>query len=307
MLCFKRTLPIAALLSAFLTISLSIFAPGTALASATPVLDRIRDTGTVRVAHRESSVPFSFYDADKKPIGYAMDLCLRVVDKLRTELKRPDLKVQYVMVTSSSRIPTIAEGKADVECGSTTNTRERREKVAFTIPHYIAGSRMIVKTSSGIHKWDDLRGKTVVSTKGTTNITELRKVNDARVLGMNIIEAKDHGEAFAMVEAGKADAFAMDDVLLYGFRANAKKPSDYAVVGDMLTIEPYAIMLSKDDAEFKRMVDRAMTNIILDYEAEKLYKKWFLQPIPPNGAKLDIPMSFLLRDSFKYPSDKVAD
>ena len=300
---FSRALPSAVLLC----LSLSAFTPGAALASTSPVLDRIRDTGTIRLAHRESSVPFSYFDADKKPVGYALDLCLRVVDKLRTELKRPDLKVQYVAVTSSTRISTIAEGKAEMECGSTTNTRERREKVAFTIPHYIAGSRMIVKTSSGIRKWDDLRGKTVVSTKGTTNITELRKVNDARVLGMNIIEAKDHGEAFAMVEAGKADAFAMDDVLLYGFRANAKSPADYAVVGDLLTIEPYAIMLSKDDVEFKRMVDRAMTNIILDYDAEKLYKKWFLQPIPPNSAKLDIPMNFLLRDSFKYPSDKVAD
>ncbi|MFW6166293.1 MAG: amino acid ABC transporter substrate-binding protein, partial [Ralstonia sp.] len=294
---FSRALPSAVLLC----LSLSAFTPGAALASSSPVLDRIRDTGTIRLAHRESSVPFSYFDADKKPVGYALDLCLRVVDKLRTELKRPDLKVQYVAVTSSTRISTIAEGKAEMECGSTTNTRERREKVAFTIPHYIAGSRMIVKTSSGIRKWDDLRGKTVVSTKGTTNITELRKVNDARVLGMNIIEAKDHGEAFAMVEAGKADAFAMDDVLLYGFRANAKSPADYAVVGDLLTIEPYAIMLSKDDAEFKRKVDRAMTNIILDYDAEKLYKKWFLQPIPPNSAKLDIPMNFLLRDSFKYP------
>jgi len=286
---------------------LSIFAPGLALASSTPVLDRIRDTGTIRLAYRESSVPFSFYDTDKKPVGYAMDLCLRVVDKLRTDLKRPDLKVQYVMVTPSSRIPTIAEGKADLECGSTTNTRERREKVAFTIPHYIAGSRMIVKTSSGILKWDDLRGKTAVSTKGTTNITELRKVNDARVLGMKILEAKDHAEAFAMVESGKADAFAMDDVLLYGFRANARSPGEYAVVGDMLTVEPYAIMLSKDDAEFKHLVDRAMTNIILDYAAERLYRKWFLQPIPPNGVRLDIPMNFLLRDSFKYPSDKTAD
>jgi glutamate/aspartate transport system substrate-binding protein len=300
---FSRALPSAVLLC----LSLSAFTPGAALASSSPVLDRIRDTGTIRLAHRESSVPFSYFDADKKPVGYALDLCLRVVDKLRTELKRPDLKVQYVAVTSSTRISTIAEGKAEMESGSTTHTRERREKVAFTIPHYIAGSRMIVKTSSGIRKWDDLRGKTVVSTKGTTNITELRKVNDARVLGMNIIEAKDHGEAFAMVEAGKADAFAMDDVLLYGFRANAKSPADYAVVGDLLTIEPYAIMLSKDDVEFKRMVDRAMTNIILDYDAEKLYKKWFLQPIPPNSAKLDIPMNFLLRDSFKYPSDKVAD
>jgi len=303
MLCFKRTLPAAALLC----VSLSILAPGAALATSTPVLDRIRDTGAVRVAYRESSVPFSFYDTDKKPVGYAMDLCLRVVDKLRTDLKRPDLKVQYVMVTPSTRMPAIMEGKADLECGSTTNNRERREKVAFTIPHYIAGSRMIVKTSSGIRKWDDLRGKTVVTTKGTTSVAELRKVNDARVLGMTILEAKDHAEAFAMVESGKADAFAMDDVLLYGFRANTKNPSDYSVVGDMLTVEPYAIMLSKDDTEFKRLVDRAMTNIILDYDADKLYKKWFQQPIPPHGAKLDIPMNFLLRDSFKYPSDKVAD
>ncbi|MCO5414108.1 amino acid ABC transporter substrate-binding protein [Ralstonia mojiangensis] len=302
-LLFSRARPIAAPI----VVLLSIFAPGLALASSTPVLDRIRDTGTIRLAYRESSVPFSFYDTDKKPVGYAMDLCLRVVDKLRIDLKRPDLKVQYVMVTPSSRIPTIAEGKADLECGSTTNTRERREKVAFTIPHYIAGSRMIVKTSSGILKWDDLRGKTAVSTKGTTNITELRKVNDARVLGMKILEAKDHAEAFAMVESGKADAFAMDDVLLYGFRANARSPGEYAVVGDMLTVEPYAIMLSKDDAEFKHLVDRAMTNIILDYDAEKLYRKWFLQPIPPNGVRLDIPMNFLLRDSFKYPSDKTAD
>jgi len=303
MLCFTRTLPIAALLS----ISLSIFVPGAAQASSTPVLDHIRDSGTIRVGYRESSIPFSFYDADKKPVGYAMDLCLRVVDKLRTDLKRPDLKVQYVMVTSSNRIPMVAEGKADLECGSTTNNRERREKVAFTIPHYIAGVRMIVKASSGIHKWDDLRGKTVVTTKGTTTVAELKKMNDMRVLNMKFIEAKDHAESFAMVEAGKADAFPMDDVLLYGFRANTKNPGDYTVVGDMLTVEPYAIMLSKDDAEFKRLVDRAMTNIILDYDADKLYKKWFQQPIPPHGAKLDIPMSFLLRDSFKYPSDKVAD
>ncbi|CAJ0884386.1 Glutamate/aspartate import solute-binding protein [Ralstonia sp. LMG 32965] len=300
---FTRTLPAAALLFA----SLSSFVPGTVLASSTPVLDRIRDTGAVRVAYRESSVPFSFYDADKKPVGYAMDLCLRVVDKLRADLKRPDLKVQYVMVTPSTRMPAIMEGKADLECGSTTNNRERREKVAFTIPHYIAGIRMLVKTSSGIRKWDDLRGKTVVTTKGTTSVAELRKMNDVRVLNMTFLEAKDHAESFAMVETGKADAFAMDDVLLYGFRANTKTPSDYAVVGDMLTVEPYAIMLSKDDPEFKRLVDRAMTNIILDYDAEKLYKKWFQQPIPPRSAKLDIPMSFLLRDSFKYPSDKVAD
>jgi len=219
---FSRAQPI----TAPVLVLLSILAPGLALASSTPVLDRIVNTGTIRLAYRESSVPFSFQDAEKKPVGYAIDLCLRVVDKLRADLNRPDLKVQYVMATPSSRIPTIADGKAELECGSTTNTRERREKVAFTIPHYIAGSRMLVKTSSGIRNWDDLRGKIVVSTQGTTNITELRKVNDARVLGMKILESKDHAEAFALVESGKADAFAMDDVLLYGFRANTKHLGD---------------------------------------------------------------------------------
>ena len=300
---FSKALRAAVLLSLTLLTPVS---PG-ALASSSQVLDRIRDTGIVRLAHRESAIPFSYYDFDKQPVGYAVDLCQRVVEKLRTALKRPDLKVRYLSVTPSTRIAAIEQGQADLECGSTTNTRERREKVAFTIPHYIAGIRMITKTSSGIRRWDDLRGRVLVTTQGTTSVSELRKLNDSRVLNMKIIEAKDHAEAFSMVEVGKADAFAMDDVLLYGFRANAKTPADYVVVGDMLTVEPYAIMLSKDDVEFKRLVDRAMANLILDYDAEKLYKKWFQQPIAPNGVKLDIPMNFLLRDSFKYPSDKVAN
>jgi glutamate/aspartate transport system substrate-binding protein len=290
-----------------LCLSLSAFTPGAALASSSPVLDRIRDTGTIRLAHRESSVPFSYFDADKKPVGYALDLCLRVVDKLRTELKRPDLKVQYVAVTPATRIAAIKEGRADLECGSTNNTRERREQVAFTIPHYIASSRMLVKTSAGIARWEDLNGKTVVSTRGSTNGGQIRTMAEARVLKINVIEAKDHAEAFGMVAAGRADAFAMDDVLLYGFRATSPSPADYAVVGSNLAVAPYAIMLSKDDAEFKKTVDLAMSRTILDGDAERLYKKWFQQPIPPNGVKLDIPMSFLLRDSFKFPTDKVAD
>jgi glutamate/aspartate transport system substrate-binding protein len=292
---------------ALLAVGLALCVSDAMAASGTPVLDRIRDTGTVRLAYRENSVPFSYLDGGGKPVGYSIDLCARVVDAIKAAVKRPDLKVQYVAVTPATRIAAIKEGRADLECGSTNNTRERREQVAFTIPHYIASSRMLVKTSAGIARWEDLNGKTVVSTRGSTNGGQIRTMAEARVLKINVIEAKDHAEAFGMVAAGRADAFAMDDVLLYGFRANAKSPADYAVVGDLLTIEPYAIMLSKDDVEFKRMVDRAMTNIILDYDAEKLYKKWFLQPIPPNSAKLDIPMNFLLRDSFKYPSDKVAD
>lgn len=275
-------------------------------ADSAPVLRRIRQTGAIRIAHRESSVPFSLL-ADGKPMGYAVDLCLRVADAVRGALKLPSLRVDWVQVTPASRIPAIVEGKADLECGSTTNNRERREQVAFTIPHYIAGSRMLVKASSGITKWQDLRGKTVVSTTGTTPLATLRKMDESGAMQLRLVEAKDHAQAFAMVEAGKADAFVMDDVLLYGLRANAAKPAEYRITGDLLTIEPYAIMLSRQDAAFKQLVDKTLVASIYDQDTQKLYRKWFQGPIPPHGTRLDIPMSYLLRDSFKFPSDKVAD
>ncbi|RZT41550.1 amino acid ABC transporter substrate-binding protein [Cupriavidus agavae] len=281
-------------------------APAAQAAAPNSVVLRIQQTGVIRIAHRESSVPFSFV-ADGKPMGYAVDLCLKVADAMRTQLKMPQLRVEWVPVTPASRIPAIVDGKADLECGSTTNNRERRDQVAFTIPHYIAGSRMLVKSDSGIRKWGDLRGKTVASTTGTTPLAMLRKMDESGAMGWKVVEAKDHAEAFAMVESGRADAFVMDDVLLYGLRANAKHPAALAVTGDLLTIEPYAIMLSKHDAEFKKIVDRALIASIYDQETQKLYRKWFQQPIPPNGITLDIPMSYLLRDSFKFPSDKVAD
>lgn len=275
-------------------------------ASPNSVVLRIQQTGAIRIAHRESSVPFSFV-ADGKPMGYAVDLCLKVAEALRSQLKLPQLRVEWVPVTPATRIPAIVDGKADLECGSTTNNRERRDLVAFTIPHYIAGSRMLVKADSGIRKWADLRGKTVVSTTGTTPLAMLRKMDESGAMGWKVVEAKDHAEAFGMVEAGRADAFVMDDVLLFGLRANARNPAALAVTGDLLTIEPYAIMLSRHDAEFKKLVDKAMVASIYDQETQRLYRKWFLTPIPPNGITLDIPMSYLLRDSFKFPSDKVAD
>ena len=273
----------------------------------TPTLDRIRQTGTIRLAYRENSVPFSYLDGARKPIGYSIDLCAQLVNAIKTGLKRPDLKVQYVPVTPETRMAAITEGKADLECGSTKNTRERREKVAFTIAHYIAGSRMLAKTASGINRWEDLRGKTVVSTRGSTNGDQVRRYSAMHALNIKVAEAKDHNDAFAMVAAGKADAFAMDDVLLYGFRATSDNPGDYVVVGTNLSVAPYAVMLSKDDADFKKMIDLAMSHLMLDGEVRKLYGKWFLGPIPPNGINLNIPMSFLLKDSFKLPTDRVAD
>lgn len=275
--------------------------------AATPTLDRIRRTGTVRLAYRENAIPFSYLDGAGKPVGYSIDLCMRLVDAVRTGIKRPDLKVQYVAVTPATRIAAIADGKADLECGSTNNTRERREKVAFTIAHYIAGSRMLVKTASGINRWEDLRGKTVVSTRGSTNADQVRRYSAMHALNVTIVEAKDHDDAFAMVATGKVDAFAMDDVLLYGFRATARNPGDYTVAGANLSVAPYAIMLGKDDADFKKLIDLSMSNLMLDGEVGKLYKKWFQEPLASKGFNLNIPMSFLLKDSLKFPTDRVAD
>jgi ABC-type amino acid transport substrate-binding protein len=293
---------------------LSIFAGAAflSLASLAPVcaadtLSRIRETNTITIAHRESSVPFSYLDENKKPVGYAVDLCVKIADALRRDLKLPNLNVVYLPVSSSSRIPAIVEGKADLECGSTTNNAERRKIVAFTIPHFVAAARMLVRTNSGIKNWADLRNKRVATTKGTTSVKLLTDRDKARALTLKVIEAPDHAESFNMVAKGEADAFPMDDVLLFGLRANDPDPSRFAVVGDALSSEPYAIMMSKDDAAFKELVDREMARIINSGEIYKLYNKWFKAPIPPKGVNLNMPMGHLLRGTFQFPTDKVAD
>jgi ABC-type amino acid transport substrate-binding protein len=271
------------------------------------MLDQIRSTQSITIAHRDSSIPFSYLDANRQPIGYAMDLCLKVVDAIKRELKLPALKVNYLSVTSATRIPSIAQGKAAMECGSTTNTAERRKQVDYTIAHFISSARFLVRNDSGISKLEDLQGRVVASTKGSTNIKTLERINAERGLNLKVLEAADHGEAFGMVAQKKADAFAMDDVLLYGLRANSPQPEAFTVIGKPMTIEPYAIMLPKGDAAFKKVVDAEMRRIILSGEIQVLYKKWFEQPIPPKGINLNLPMPYMLRDSFKYPSDKVAD
>jgi ABC-type amino acid transport substrate-binding protein len=270
-------------------------------------LSKIRETQTIVIAHRESSVPFSYFDENKKPVGYANDLCLKIAEAVRRELKLSQLNIRYLAVTSSDRIPAIVEGKADLECGSTTNNAERRKQVAFTIPHFIAGVRMAVRTNSGIRNWADLRGKHVVTTKGTTTVKLLTDRDKVRSLNLSLLEGRDHAESFAMVEKNQAQAFPMDDVLLYGLRANAQDPSAFIITGDALSTEPYGIMLRKDDPAFKAMVDREMARIINEGEIYKLYDKWFMNPIPPKGVNLSMPMGHLLRDLFRFPTDKVAD
>lgn len=270
-------------------------------------VSRIQATNRITIAYRESSIPFSYLDGDGKPIGYAIDLCRKAAEAVKTALKLPGLEIAYLPVTSANRIPTIADGKADLECGSTTNNVSRRKSVSFTVAHFVATVRMLVRKDSGITAWKDLYGKAVVTTKGSTPVQLLTDLNASSRLAINIKLGQDHKDAFAILEQGTADAFVMDDVLLYGLRASAKNPANYIVVGTALSAEPYAIMLSKDDPVFKRIVDREMSRLALDGEMQKLYSRWFTAPIAPNGINMQMPMSFLLRDMLVYPSDRVGD
>lgn len=285
-------------------LSCALLSAGVAV-QAGPVLDRIRSTGKIVLAHRESSVPFSYLDAERKPIGYAMDLCLKLADAVRRKLELKTLTPEFLMVTPANRIQMIADGKADLECGSTTNNAERRQKVGFTVPHYITGARYLVRADSPIDDLAGFEGRKLVSTKGTTPLKAIDQANRERLLRITVLEAPDHARAVEMVEKGEADGFAMDDVLLYGLIAGRPDPSRLKVVGKFLTIEPLAIMLPKDDPEFKKIIDDEMKRLIQTREAHPVYERWFQKPIAPSNTSLNLPMSYLLKDFWKYPTDQV--
>lgn len=275
-------------------------------ASAQGVLERISSGGKLVIAHRESSVPFSYIDTQSgKPVGYAMDLCLRLADVVRKKTGKKDMQVEFLAVTPANRLTVIEQGKADLECGSTTNNAERRQKVAFTVPHFITGARLLVKSSSTVDRVEDLNGKKLVSTKGTTPLKAADQANRERLMGITILEAPDHAKAVEMVEKGEADAFVMDDVLLYGLAAGRPDPKALKVVGRFMTTEPLAIMLPKNDPEFKKLVDEEMRRLITSRDIYPIYEKWFGKPIPPNNTTLNLPVSYLLRDFWKYPTDQV--
>ena len=297
-------LPVKTLRLAAVALALTVGAGGV---SAGPVLDRIKARGKIVLAHRESSVPFSYIGADRKPLGYAVDLCLRVAEAVRKNLQLKVLPVEFLLVTPSDRIAAVAEGRADMECGSTTNNAERRQKVAFTVPHYITGARFMVRADSDIDALSGFEDKKLVSTKGTTPLKAISAANRDRLLRINILEAPDHARAREMVERGEADGFAMDDVLLYGLIAGSADPSKLKVVGKFLTIEPLSIMLPKDDPAFKRIVDDEMKRLIATREAHALYERWFMRPIPPKNTSLNLPMNYLLKDFWKYPTDQVPE
>jgi ABC-type amino acid transport substrate-binding protein len=274
-------------------------------AQAADTLAKIAASGKITLAYRESSVPFSYLDGGK-PIGFSVELSNAVVEAVKKKLNKPNLEVAMMAVTSQNRIPLLSNGTIDLECGSTTNNSARAKDVSFAVNHFYTGTRLLVKKSSNIKDYADLAKKTVTSTTGTTNALVMRKYNAEKNLDMDIVLAKDHADAFLLVESGRAVAFAMDDILLYGLMANAKNSAEFEVVGEALQVEPYACMLAKDDAAFKKLVDDTFIGLMRSGEFEKMYTKWFLQPIPPKNVPLNLPMSQQLRDNIKSPSDKPA-
>lgn len=293
--------------TAVLLAALCTLAAGSALAQDSGTLKKIKDTGVISLGHRESSIPFSYYDDKQQVVGYARDVQMYVVDAVKKKLNMPNLQVKNVPVTSQNRIPLVQNGTVDIECGSTTNNKERQQQAAFSNTFFVIGTRLMTKKDSGVKDFADLKGKTVVTTAGTTSERLLRKMNQEKNLGMNIISAKDHGDSFQTLETGRAVAFMMDDALLAGERAKAHEPGEWVIVGTPQSREAYGCMMRKDDAEFKKVVDDAIAQYQTSAKGEASYKKWFESPIPPKGLNLNFPLSDDMKALFKSPNDKTFD
>jgi glutamate/aspartate transport system substrate-binding protein len=265
-------------------------------------LKKIKDSGAITIGHRDASIPFSYYDDKQQPVGYAMDICMVIVDAVKKQLNMPNLKVNYQLVTSANRIPLIANGTVDLECGSTTNNNERQQQVAFTNTYFIPANRWAYKASAKLNTLNDLKGKTIVSTAGTSNIKLITQLNSEKNLNMNIISANGHPEAFQMVETGRAAAFVMDDILLAGLIANARNPKQYAISKEFLSLEPYGAMLRKDDAAFQKLADDATAQLYKSGRINAIYDKWFMKPIPPRNINLHVPMSAQLKRVLAHPT-----
>ena len=290
-----------------LAVLCAAFVAAPALAQDSPTLKKIKDSGTITIGHRDSSMPFSYYDDQQKVVGYALDICMKVVDAIKAELKMPNLQVKLNPVTSATRIPLIANGTIDLECGSTTNNLDRQKQVGFTNTYFVTANRYVAKKSSNIKSIADLKGKTIVSTSGTTNLKWVTEENAAKNMGMSILTAKDHAEAFLMVETGRAVAFFMDDILLYSLVASSKSPADYAVGSEAYTVEPYGAMMPKDDPGFRKVVDDATAKLYKSGEMAALYDKWFLKPIPPAGVTIGLPLGEATKNAWANPNDKPAE
>lgn len=293
---------LTALHLAILAAALIVSAPARAVDA--PTLKKIKDSGTITLGNRDASFGFSYTAGSPEPIGYSIDICQRIVEAIKTELKLPKLEVKYVTVTSQNRMPLVQNGTVDLECGSTTNLVERQKFVAFSPDIFRYNVRMAVKANSGIRSIGDLNGKVVVTTAGTTSYRLLKQQEKGRDLDATNLNGKDHAESFLLLESGRASAFVLDDILLAGLIANSKNPKDYAIVGETLRTENQSLMFRNDDPKFKALVDRVVTGMMKSGEMEKLYNKWFMSPIPPRNININYPMNTETKDAFAHPSSR---
>ena len=284
--------------------AITLFCAAAASAQDTSTLAKIKASGAITFGYREASFGFSYLDGGTKPVGYSIDICNRIVEAIKTELKLPAVEIKYQAVTSANRIPLVQNGTVDIECGSTTNLVERQKLVAFSPDIFRYSVRTLVKADSGIKSIADLQGKTVVTTAGTTSFRLLREADKGRSLEVNQLAGKDHTDSFLLVESGRAQAFVLDDILLAGQIANARNPKDFAIVGESLRTENQSLMFRKDDPEFKAVVDRVVGGMMKSGEMEKLYNRWFMSPIPPKNININYPMNAETKDAFANPSSK---
>jgi glutamate/aspartate transport system substrate-binding protein len=267
-------------------------------------LKKVKETGTFTIGHRDSSIPLSYLDDKLQPIGFSIELCKHVVEAVKAKLAMPNLSVKYNPVTSATRLPLVANGTVDVECGSTANMTSRQAQVGFSYTFFVPQFKWITRTNNDIKTADDLRGKTVAVTAGTNTALFVNKMNNEGKLGMTIMQGKDHAESFLLVETGRASAWMEDDILIAGFRANAKNPADFKLLDKSYPSDPYALMIRKDDPQFKALVDETLANLMRSGEFEKLYTQWFERPISPRAINIQLPMSDALKRAIKEPNDK---
>jgi len=267
-------------------------------------LKKVKESGVITIGHRDSSIPLSYLDDKLQPVGFSIELCKHVVDAVKAKLGLPNLTVKYNPVTSATRLPLVANGTVDIECGSTANMTSRQIQVGFSYTFFVPQFKWITRANNQIKDADDLRGKTVAVTAGTNTALFVNKMNNEGKLGMTIMQGKDHAESFLLVETGRASAWMEDDILIAGFRANAKNPADFRLLDKSYPSDPYALMIRKDDQQFKTLVDETLAALMRSGEFEKLYTQWFERPIPPRAINIQLPMSDALRRAVKEPNDK---
>ena len=292
--------------------AIGIIVTATLLAGVTPAraqnlegtLKKVKETGTITIGHRDSSIPLSYLDDKLQPIGFSIELCKHVVEAVKAKLAMPNLSVKYNPVTSATRLPLVANGTVDIECGSTANMTSRQAQVGFSYTFFVPQFKWIARTNTGIKSADDLRGKTVAVTAGTNTALFVNKMNNEGKLGMTIMQGKDHAESFLLVETGRASAWMEDDILIAGFRANAKNPADFKLLDRSYPSDPYALMIRRGDQQFKALVDETLATLMRSGEFEKLYTQWFESAIPPRAINIQLPMSDALKRAIKEPNDK---